>query len=132
MIKHEGMIGSPYAVWKLRDPKEKLFEQIRKDQFPDRCSRSESVFLFGSHEDAQRANTEWFDGGHVILEAHLVGPGRITSHDAIHLNACEEDWPNSARKYWSGVFTETPLIEVLAECNVRLTGWEPYFKRRFA
>jgi len=34
MIKHEGMISSPYALRGYVDRKEMLFEKIRNDEFP--------------------------------------------------------------------------------------------------
>lgn len=117
---------SPYEAFTMERDKEAAFERVRAAHYSNCPPRMGAIFLFPTHEAAERANRAWWGSRRVILPAHVIMAYRIGQFDSKQLNALPNDWEAAARRYWSGATTEDPWVEVLLDGIAQLEGWERY------
>lgn len=121
----EGIL-SPYEAFMAEREKEEAFEWVRAAKFANRPPRLGSIFLFPDKHTADTANEAWWGGRRILLPARVLTARRVGVFDSRKLDAERDAWLGAARDYWGGVHTENPLLEVLLEGVIRLSGWEPY------
>ncbi len=94
---------------------EQVFEQVRQNEFPDRPSRLESVFL--------TTHLKYFPLQEYCYEVDCTG-NRFKTDQDLHSSAsvfrqCRPDIKKWARKYWSGSENpETPEVLVKGEVTI--------------
>jgi hypothetical protein len=110
---------------------ELLIEQIRSNEFPEKVSRLQGLFLFRDIESAQKA-TAW--GGFFIKENLVevdayteIEPKKLDANWITHLKRhngiITEDSIDDIRKYWSGEpFDSNPCWEYLINGSIKIIG----------
>lgn len=98
---------------------EYLWEIIRINYYPERLSRYNSVFLFGSYVQAESFKDMVYPySDKVICSVDLLEFKRMEKYDANWLDTVPTDctydiFLDSSRKYWAQELTEYPNIEYL-------------------
>lgn len=124
-----GDVGTPYYFANRRNPKERLWETIREQEFPTLPTRMKALFLFDSLDAVRRAQRLWFpnDSRHVI-ETRVVISTKLHKADSRWLDTHASEWKSSARSYWSTKMTDEPMVEWIANGRVYFPHWkEPPF-----
>lgn len=106
-------------------PVENTFERIRQQEFPDRPSRFECVFLCPTLENARFFISETKRKFDLIYEVELVdSDSEILETDWTLVNTrlldTEAKQENAARKYWNPEHIEERRKEILANSAVRI------------
>lgn len=106
--------------------KELLFELVRRDDFPDRPSRSRCVWFL---EDSDEAQAFWtsqgmlMQGRRVVVDVEAI-EGRLHRASAKWLNvplrASMQHHIEAARAYWRGEDASGPSTEILFEGDWRV------------
>lgn len=119
---------SGYAMKSRRDEKEQKFEQVRADDFPEKPSRIDALFLFNERQVAEHAAAEWFaDEKRVIIEARLLSGANMHRGDASWLDVAEvQGLESCARAYWREEFTREPKPEVIVHGRIFFPQWEEF------
>jgi hypothetical protein len=127
-IKELGL--SLAEAWILR---EVIFEQIRRDEYPAARCRIGSVYLFRTEDDARAYRQDvrgWYGGAnagaqYLHLTAADIPAKQLFEGDTTLLAVLSPyfdqnvaNFTKSARRYWLGEQSETPLLEILAPPNV--------------
>lgn len=123
-----GGVVSRYQALTTEQPKERVFERIRKENFQDCPSRLGAIFLFENLDLAEEANMIWWHGKRAVLSAKIIEARCIGRYDLKHLDASPQEWEDAAYKYWSGILTLKPVPEVLVNGIIQLYKWEQYAK----
>lgn len=114
-----------YFIHNCNDPKERLWERIRKREFPTLPSRMKAFFLFDDRDTVRRAHQLWFPNeSRLVLEARVVRSTILHKADARWLDARENEWERSARYYWSSTLTDDPMVECIAHGQVYFPRWK--------
>ena len=120
-------IGTPYSIFNLNDPKENIFESIRKNEFSELPSRSKAFFVFDDYKLAEKALGKWFSNNNrEIEECLLFSNCKIHRADTEWLNCEENQWEEYARKYWGSKMSESPFPEILVEGPIYFPKWEKF------
>lgn len=103
--------GNELYLWEL------IWEIIRVNEFPNRFSRMESLFLFKEQEQARNFFNEYRDLNFKIAEIEILD-GNIEAYDMNWFTIVPSDIPVSevqvyARRYWSQEMTDNPIKEFL-------------------
>lgn len=118
---------TPYSLGRIGDPKEALFEEIRRTNYPTRPPRLKTLYVFDDYSLVQRAINEWFVGGNKVAHECRLLLGSITHRsDAVWLNARPENWQVSAHNYWQSRMSGDPFPEVLVHGALYFPGWEEF------
>jgi len=121
---------TPYSLSRRCDPKESVFEQVRRARFPHRPSRLRALYVLDDYSLVVRALAEWFPSERrVVHECRLLAGSVVHRADAVWLDAPRREWASNAEKYWGGVETEQPFPEVLVHGGIYFPRWE-FFKQR--
>jgi hypothetical protein len=114
---------TPYDIVNGNTDKEVTYERVRSERFAHLPSRKKSLFVFPDKETAEQANKVWFPGeGRIAYEAWIMRHSNTHIGDSRWLN--EEDWGVAAEKYWAGVMTDSPLVEVVVHGTLYFPNWE--------
>ena len=105
---------TPYDSCNVQQRKESLWEKARRVEFGHLPTRRKALFLFDCPDHARRAREQWFpDESRHLLSARVVSTALLHRADARWLDKRESEWDLSARRYWSGELTDTPIVEVV-------------------
>lgn len=126
-IENNDGFVTPYSELHRDRAKERVWETVRVNAFPERPPRLKSLFAFASEADA-RTSTWFSQESRLLVQVQLSTDTAFHIADASHLESSEQDWPEKAHKYWSGEISTTPKLEVLIHGPVYFPGWrEPPF-----
>jgi len=124
--KLEGIV-TLYSLLNSNNPKEKLFEAIRANQFNELPSRFNAFYVFDDYQLAERASGEWFSNNNKeIEECQLLPNCKIHKADTGWLDCKEYQWEDYAHKYWGGKMCESPFPEILVEGTIFFPSWKEY------
>ena len=116
---------TPYSLNRINDHKERVFEEVRANKYPDRPSRMKAIYLFSSIEMAERAQSQWFNNDpKQILEVRIIKGSIVHYADANWLNCKQEGYHTFAERYWSGEMGDNPFLEVILHGAVYFPGWK--------
>lgn len=120
-------VCTDYSYANRENEKERIFEQIRREQFPNLPARLKALFLFQSIELAERAQREWFPNEpRMLVRAWIADGSKMHIADAELLKGSTENWSANAIRYWSGESTSHPFWEVLVHGSIYLPDWESF------
>ena len=113
---------TPYGATAQSSEKERIWERIRKAEFPDRPTRFNALFLFESKEFAEKGKNEWFGNeSRRAVRVKLTVDARRFKGDAKWLdNVNANNTEDNARQYWTGQMTIDPRPEII------VCGWVYY------
>jgi hypothetical protein len=117
---------SLYQILHRDKEKERIWEEIRKDHFPNAPSRMGAIFLFQSIREMERACSEWRFGNRTAFRAIAIaerGSKKLVA-DARWLHTTQDVWKESACRYWSGDVSEDPLREVIVHGRIFCPDWQ--------
>jgi hypothetical protein len=118
---------SHYSFAKLGDPKEAVWEGVRRQSFAHLPSRLKSFYCFENIDLADRAAKEWFGNeSRTPLELRITTAAVMHRCDAKLLETTADDWPGSADRYWKGEMTNQPFPEIIVDGPVYFPGWEQF------
>jgi len=108
------------------DAKEIAWEAARASGAPSLPTRNGAFFLFDDEDLAVDRSARWFQGQQrLLVRARIVVGSTVFRGDAEWLHVDEpEQWPDRARRYWSGEMTETPSPEVLVHGALYFPDWQ--------
>lgn len=133
--KMPGMAGAltPYAMKVRTDPKEIVWERVRREINPRLPTRDGALFLVRNEEEAKNISAKWFPGeNRHLLRAQIIIPSGFWCCDAQWLNANEEKWEQNAHRYWKSEMSDDPKREWLVDGAVYFLDWEkPPFGKVF-
>ena len=122
----EGIV-TPYYFFNMNDPKESLFEAIRKNAFSELPSRFKAFFVFDEYQLAEKALGGWFSNNNKEIEKCLLLPSCKTHRaDTEWLNCKEIQWEEYAQKYWDGKMSESPFPEIVVEGSIYFPRWKEF------
>lgn len=117
--------GSSYGLFNQHTRKERAWEDVRVQNYPQRPSRINALFLFDDRATALGANRDWFGGQRVALKARIVRGSNHFVADARSLDAANESaWITQATHYWAGIETSEPVHEVIVDGWVFFPEWQ--------
>jgi hypothetical protein len=117
-------VASPYGIGATLEPKEQRWEEVRAKEFPQCPSRLHATFLFDDLATAEKARDSWFGSEErIVLPCRVLKGSALYAADANWLDALETNWEAYARRYWSSVKTENPMIEIIVTGRVFFSGW---------
>jgi hypothetical protein len=124
-------VVTPFFMGRVNDQKEKLWEDVRKQSFGALPSRLKAFYCFESRELAERAHREWFADrerqARELLELRIAASATIHRCDAQWLEVPQDQWPDSAERYWKGEMTASaPFLETLVHGAVYFPAWEQF------
>ena len=116
---------TPYHFTRQQNPKEQIWEAIRRSEFPSKPSRLKALFLFDALEATLKAQELWFpkEGRH-LLRTRIISGAQTHVGDARWLDSLQKEWEEKARKYWSGEMTDDPMPELILHGAVYFPDWE--------
>jgi hypothetical protein len=120
---------SPYSFARSGDPKEAVWEGVRKLSFGFLPSRLKSFYCFESKELLDRAAREWFGikaGARDPLAVRIAASALVHRCDAKLLETAQDQWQTSAMRYWKGEMTSAPFPETIVHGAVYLPDWEQF------
>lgn len=118
---------TPYSATRLYDPKEAVFEEIRRTKFPKSPQRLKTLYVYDDYALAHRALTEWFSGSpKIIYECRILLGSVLHRADTVWLNSQPNEWEESAEKYWQGIMTPNPFPEILVHGTLYFPNWESF------
>ncbi len=104
--------------------REKIFEQIRKDEYPTCPTRLGAIYLFENEKNAVDTASRWWGDKCLVFPAEIRKKKSIGRFDAQHISMSSPDEISLARNYWAGEITPEPQIEILLTGSIYLIGWE--------
>jgi hypothetical protein len=116
---------NPQITKAMNDPKEQLWEQVRKEVDPNLPSRIGAFFVVKDKQAATTIDDRWFKGEnrHLLLTRPVKG-SVIFDTDASWLDASQSAWEDSAKQYWKGSISKSPMPERLVHGAVYFPDWE--------
>lgn len=135
-LKNPQQFLEPDTIFRLVDDptvgnswvKEIVFELVRRDSYPERPSRFQSVFGARNEEELRQWRTlpavdaDSGDLYRVTPEGHFIGDSSLLDLPEEYPNpfSLSEDLKHRANQYWSGNTTKEPVWEVLLEPAVEI------------
>jgi hypothetical protein len=118
---------SPYSFKAQNDPKEQIWERVRKEVNANLPSRNGAMFLTGDEAEAKALAAKWFPNeNRNILKTRVIKGSAIIRVDA-HWLDCQQDegaWEANALNYWTGERTADPTLEYLVHGSVYFPDWK--------
>jgi hypothetical protein len=122
-------VQSPYSAFNNNKEKERVFEEVRTKDFPELPSRLKAFYLFDHLKLAERDNREWFGNSpRTLVECRLLRDARFHRADCTWLNSSQDQWPEMARRYWSGEMSEAPFPEIVLHGGIYCLHWQNFKK----
>lgn len=121
--------GTPYQFLNRTPEKERIWEEIREREYPDRPPREGALFAFDSEELAKRMQQQWFsDEGRILVRLHPLPGAQTFRADAAWLDQADDPGVarERARRYWAGESTDNPLHEVVVCGRVWFPDWQDW------
>ena len=116
---------TPYSLGGRQNPKELLWDDVRKNINKRLPSRLGAMFLVTSEEHAHAIKAKWFANEERIILRARVAVGSVTFiADAKLLDAAQPDWQTSAERYWKAEASSDPRPEVIVHGRVYFPDWE--------
>ena len=105
--------------------RENLWEDIRKNEFPDRPSRIGAWYLFDDQKYIEQARTKygWFNDRE-IFEFRVVPGSNVFRADMNLVGGNEQEWAERGRRYWSGELADDALVEVIVSGAIYVPDWD--------
>ena len=100
----------PLPVAPVEPIMEAIFEQVRRNEFPDRPSRMQSIFAWVTSEQATIFSKQNADAPIFGIETDNFF---IADQSLIHLGASAIGTFELAKRYWRGEHRATPLLEAI-------------------
>lgn len=124
----KGAILSPYTFYRANTEKEKIWEKVRSEEFPELPSRvNDPMYLFEGDESLELAKQNWWNGRRVtVLEVNIIDNIKLHKADSKWLDCAVSDYEGNARLYWSGIETDAPLFEVIFQGVAFFPDWEDF------
>lgn len=118
---------TPYSADRINDPKEAVFEEIRRTKFPKCPPRLKALYVFDEYALVERALKEWFpQAPKIVHECRILLGSVIHKADTVWLNSHPNEWNESAEKYWQGIMTPSPFPEILVHGALYFPDWESF------
>jgi hypothetical protein len=118
-------VVTPYSSGGRQNPKELLWDDVRKKIDERLPSRLGAMFLVSSEEHAHAIKAKWFANEERIILRARVAVGSVTFiADAKLLDAAQPDWQTSAERYWKAEASSDPRPEVIVHGRVYFPDWE--------
>jgi hypothetical protein len=116
------MANETIAGWGDR---ERLWEEIRQGEFPDRPSRIGAWYLFDDPKYMEIARNKygWFNDRE-IFEVRIFPGANVFRADMDLVGGSDNEWPERARRYWSGELSADALVEVVVSGTIYVPDWD--------
>jgi hypothetical protein len=119
----EDMVN-PQIIEAQNDPKEQVWERVRKETDTSLPTRNGAFFVVSDAEAAETINQRWFYGDNRhLLATRVIEGSTVFEADASWLDSTEGQWEESARNYWTGKSSATPIRELLIHGAVYFPEW---------
>jgi hypothetical protein len=103
-----------YSLSRIEDLEERLFEEVRRKNFPHLPPRIKTLYVFDEYSLAERAQAEWFQNDpKEVHECRIIKGSNFFRADTIWLNGSQDQWQERVSRYWNGEMSDNPFIEVL-------------------
>jgi hypothetical protein len=118
---------TPYSLRNINNDKERIFEEIRLEHYPNLPSRLKSLYIFDSYSLVEKSLIEWFPNQQKIIhECRVLNDAIVHKADTVWLNTLSHQWSDAAHKYWSGEASTSYFPETLVQGAIYFPDWEQW------